>query len=89
MRIDGFKAGIEPNDVIVAVNGTNIIDRLDYELAVFQARRNQTATLSIWRAPTGITPVELALWQATSRDRRKRQILTEEGRREFVTISIH
>lgn len=82
-------AGIEPNDVIVAVNDTDVTDYLSYQLAVFAARRSQTVSLSIWRPQAGVSPVEMALWQATPQQPRKQRSLTKGGRRDFVTISVH
>ena len=82
-------AGIEPNEVIVAVNGTGISDFLDYQLAVFKARRDQTVSLSIWKADAGVTSMELALQQSLAQEPRKRTSLTTGGRTDFVTISMH
>ncbi len=82
-------AGIEPNDAIVAVNGENITDYLDYELTLFKARRSPSATLSVWTAKNGITPVELDLGQVQAQERRKRRISTKNGRSFSVSIMVH
>jgi hypothetical protein len=85
----GQQAGLEPNDVIVAVDDTPVIDELDYELALFKARRQRSVSLSVWTTDTGATSMELLLQphqQAPEPHRRRKPL--QEGRIDFVVLSV-
>lgn len=86
----GDHAGLEPNDVIVAVDGTSVTDNLDYELALFKAQDHDSVSLSVWRAKTGTIVVELPLWPTdqTAPEPGKRRNPLQKGRIDFVILSI-
>lgn len=86
----GRHAGLEPNDVIVAVDNTPVADGLDYELALFKARRQPSVSLSVQRRPVGGLLIELPLQgdqEAVPQPRERREPL-QRGRTDFVILSI-
>jgi len=86
----GDTAGLEPNDVIVAIDDAVATDNLDYELALFRARDRQSIALSVWRAGAGTIAVELGLWpdaeQAPNPGKRRNPL--KKGRIDFVILSV-
>lgn len=55
------RAGMMPDDVIVAANSTPIGDALDFELALLRAGRRPSIPLAIWRKEVGTIAVEFPL----------------------------
>lgn len=86
----GDGAGLEPNDVIVSVDGAPVSDDLDYELALFKARDRQSVSLTVWREAAGMVAVELSLWPAAQPavEPDKRRNPLQEGRIDFISLSV-
>jgi hypothetical protein len=84
------RAGLEPNDVIVAIDDAAVTDSLDYEQALFRARDRQSISLSVWRAEAGTIVVELPLWPVdqTAPEPGKRRNPLQKGRIDFVILSV-
>ncbi|MBN1361324.1 MAG: PDZ domain-containing protein [Sedimentisphaerales bacterium] len=84
------QAGLEPNDVIVAIDDNAVADELDYELALFKARARPSVSLSLWRAGTGTLAIDLPLWpgdhQAPEPGKRRNPL--KKGRIDFVILSV-
>ena len=55
------KAGILHKDVITELNGKAIKNNLDFELALYDALKINSAKLTIWRKDVGYISVELPL----------------------------
>ncbi len=84
------EAGLEPNDVIVSIEGHAVTDELDYERALFEARHRQSVSLTVSRIDAGTIPVELALWPEEPPAPRpgKRRNPLQKGRIDFITLSV-
>ena len=55
------KAGIDANDIIIAINDRPIRTRLDFELALYKAMELSNAQCKIWRQNEGYKEVQLNL----------------------------
>ncbi len=86
----GDRAGLEPNDVIVAVDAAPVADNLDYELALFQARDRPSVSLSVCRVDSGTIAIELPLWPAEESAPKpgERRNPLKRGRIDFVILSV-
>jgi hypothetical protein len=55
------KAGIDANDIIIAINDRPITTSLDFDLALFEATKQSTAQVKIWRRDEGYKEIQLTL----------------------------
>jgi hypothetical protein len=62
------KAGLKANDVVTAVGATPIVHQLDFELALFKARKQQSVALAVQRQPAQTLSIELPLHRPEARD---------------------
>jgi hypothetical protein len=55
------RAGLREKDVIIAVGGTSVANRLDFELGLFKMRKSRTVPLVVQRVDAGTLTLELQL----------------------------
>jgi hypothetical protein len=86
------RAGLKQKDVITAVGSTPVVNYLDFELGLFQARRQPTVPLTVQRVGVGTLTIELPL-EKTATHRKgippgERQDPLKKDRIEFVHLSL-
>ncbi len=57
----GKQAGLKEKDVIIAVGGTPVANRLDFELGLFKLRKNKAVPLVVQRVDAGTLTLNLQL----------------------------
>jgi len=62
------KAGLKADDVITAVGTTPLISQLDFELALFKARKQESVALAVQRQPAQTLSIDLPLHKAGAPD---------------------
>ncbi len=86
------RAGLKEKDVITAVGATPVVNYLDFELGLFQARRQPAVPLTIERVGTGTMTVELPLEKTAAHKNgtrsTKREDPLQKGQIEFVYLNL-
>ncbi len=72
------EAGIDANDVIVAINDNPIATRFDFEMEFFHAMKQPKAQFKIWRKGEGYKEIEIGM-DKTSIKAGKNRIKSKEG----------
>jgi hypothetical protein len=84
------RAGLRPKDVITAVGSTPVANHLDFELGLFQARRQPGVSLTVQRIGAGTLTLELPLKEPRTPDKAappgKRRDPLKKGRRELTPL---
>lgn len=62
------RAGLMPDDVIVAADSIPVANTVDFELALLRASDRPAVRLAVWRRDVGTTTVELPLWYPEERN---------------------
>ena len=58
------RAGLRPDDVLVAADSAPVADTIDFERALLRAGRRASIPLAIWRKDAGTMAAELPLWSS-------------------------
>lgn len=73
------EAGIDANDVIVAINGNPIATRFDFEMELFHAMKQPKAQFKIWRKGEGYKEIEISMDKTSKIPNRKNRVKSKEG----------